>query len=338
MATARPFAYNTGAPIAGTTQVGNLAIGIPTAGFTATGLEWWNGPNEELGYVIAQQVPDDSQPTPLNPVTASVGFFRSDALTEGSFIGLSDIIAGPSGGGPFASGTDAKTWLNNNGYWTSYSSVVTTGLKVYLDALNPASYSGSGTTWYDLSGNGNDVSMQNSGSITWSPGPIGYFSTVSNGWFNRTSASNVPTGNSPYTLSAWVQLGSSWNGNGFMSIGPFGNGNEANAFRAGTTNQLINYWWGNDLSVSTSLSLTNDWFNAVVKYDGTTRSIWVNGVLAGSDTPVGHNVTSSDIQISKTAGNEYLQGNIAQALIYNVALSGSEILANFNASKSRFGL
>ena len=338
MATARPFAYNTGAPISGTDQVGSLAIGTPTVGFDATGLEWWNGPDEDLGYVIAEPVPGDTQPTPVIGVSGSVGFFRSDTLTEGSFIGLADIIAGPSGGGPFASGTDAKTWLNNNGYWTSYSSVVTTGLKVYLDALNPASYSGSGTTWYDLSGNGNDVSMQNSGSITWSPGPIGYFSTVSNGWFNRTSASNVPTGNSPYTLSAWVQLGSSWNGNGFMSIGPFGNGNEANAFRAGSTNQLLNYWWGNDLSVNISVSPTNGWFNAVAKYDGTTRSIWVNGVLAGSDTPVGHNVTSSDIQISKTAGNEYLQGNIAQALIYNVALSGSEILANFNASKSRFGL
>ena len=338
MATARPFAYNTGAPISGTDQVGSLAIGTPTVGFDATGLEWWNGPDEDLGYVIAEPVPGDTQPTPVIGVSGSVGFFRSDTLTEGSFIGLADIIAGPSGGGPFASGTDAKTWLNNNGYWTSYSSVVTTGLKVYLDALNPASYSGSGTTWYDLSGNGNDVSMQNSGSITWSPGPTGYFSTVANGWFNRTSASNVPIGNSPYTLSAWVQLGSSWNGNGFMSIGPFGNGNEANAFRAGSTNQLLNYWWGNDLSVNISVSPTNGWFNAVAKYDGTTRSIWVNGVLAGSDTPVGHNVTSSDIQISKTAGNEYLQGNIAQALIYNVALSGSEILANFNASKSRFGL
>ena len=338
MATARPFAYNTGAPISGTDQVGSLAIGTPTVGFDATGLEWWNGPDEDLGYVIAEPVPGDTQPTPVIGVSGSVGFFRSDTLTEGSFIGLADIIAGPSGGGPFATGTDAKTWLNNNGYWTSYSSVVTTGLKVYLDALNPASYPGSGTTWYDLSGNGNDVSMQNSGSITWSPGPTGYFSTVGNGWFNRTSASNVPTGNSPYTLSAWVQLGSSWNGNGFMSIGPFGNGNEANAFRAGSTNQLLNYWWGNDLSVNISVSPTNGWFNAVAKYDGTTRSIWVNGVLAGSDAPVGHNVTSSDIQISKTAGNEYLQGNIAQALIYNVALSGSEILANFNASKSRFGL
>jgi hypothetical protein len=51
---------------------------------------------------------------------ASVGFFRSSALTDPSFISIANVVAGPSGGGPFASGSAAKTWLNANGYWTSY--------------------------------------------------------------------------------------------------------------------------------------------------------------------------------------------------------------------------
>ena len=118
MATSRPFAYNTGAGITGTVQFGFLAVGTPTAGFSSTGLEWWNGPDEDLGYVIAQSVPGDTQPTPVPGVSASVGFFRSSALTDPSFISLSNTIAGPSG--PFASGSAAKTWLNANGYWTSY--------------------------------------------------------------------------------------------------------------------------------------------------------------------------------------------------------------------------
>ena len=118
MATARPFAYNTGAGITGTDQVGSLAVGTPTEGFSATGLEWWNGPDEDLGYVIAQSVPGDTQPTPVPGVSASVGFFRSSALTDPSFISLANVIAGPSG--PFASGSTAKSWLNANGYWTSY--------------------------------------------------------------------------------------------------------------------------------------------------------------------------------------------------------------------------
>jgi hypothetical protein len=120
MATARPFAYNTGSTIPGTEQVGDLSIGAPTSGFT-NNPQYWNGPDEELGYVIAQSVSGNTQPTPLSGVTASVGFFRSDDLTEGSFITLSETIAGQS----FASGNDAKTWLNNNGYWTSFVPLAT---------------------------------------------------------------------------------------------------------------------------------------------------------------------------------------------------------------------
>ena len=37
--------------------------------------------------------------------------------------------------------------------------IVTDGLKLWLDASNPASYPGSGTTWFDLSGNGNNGTM-----------------------------------------------------------------------------------------------------------------------------------------------------------------------------------
>ena len=60
MSTSRPFAYNTGAPIAGTEQVGSLAVGYPSGGFS--GFEWWNGPDEDLGYVIACSAPGDTQP------------------------------------------------------------------------------------------------------------------------------------------------------------------------------------------------------------------------------------------------------------------------------------
>jgi hypothetical protein len=178
--------------------------------------------------------------------------------------------------------------------------------------------------------------MVNSGSITWNNSGPTYFSTGSNGWFSNPSGTNLPVGNSNYTFIIWVQLGTSWNSNGFMSIGPFGGGNQANAFRAGTTNQIINYWWGNDLSVITSVSPTNGWFNAVAKYDGTTRSIWVNGVLVNSDTPVGHNVTTSALQIAKTTSIEYLQGNVGEVLIYDIALSDSSILQYYNNTYTKY--
>jgi hypothetical protein len=207
-----------------------------------------------------------------------------------------------------------------------------------LDANNTSSYPGTGTTWYDISGNGNDVTMVNSGSIAWNnSGPV-YFSTGANGWFSNPSGSNLPVGNSQYTFIIWLQLGSSWGYNGFMSVGPFGDSNQANAFRSASTNILINYWWANDLGATSSVSPTNGWFNAVATYDGTTRSIWVNGVLLASDTPVGHNVTTSALQIGKTVGSEFLNGNVGEVTIYDRGLTSGEIIGIYNATKSRFGL
>ena len=81
MSTSRPFAYNTGSAIPGTEQVGNLAIGYPTSGFESTGLQWWAGPDEDPGYVIAKPASLNSQPTPV----------PDDALTLSSTYKGSDI-------------------------------------------------------------------------------------------------------------------------------------------------------------------------------------------------------------------------------------------------------
>jgi hypothetical protein len=84
MATARPFSYNIGDPIPGTEQLGDLAIGQPTTGFTSNP-QFWNGPDEELGYVIAAPVSGDTQPTPLSltwdPNYAGTGIVLSSGNT-----------------------------------------------------------------------------------------------------------------------------------------------------------------------------------------------------------------------------------------------------------------
>ena len=121
MATARPFAYNPppNASIDGTEQVGSLAVGTPTSGFT-TSPRFWNGPDEELGYVIAHPTIWGDQPNPLN-IPAYLGFWRSESLTEQSFINLAEYVSNYINDPQiFANGTQAKTWLNGKGYWTSY--------------------------------------------------------------------------------------------------------------------------------------------------------------------------------------------------------------------------
>jgi hypothetical protein len=119
MSTARPFAYNTGAPIAGTIQVGRLAVGTPTSGITNSPT-FWNGPDEDLGYVIAYPVSGGTHPTPISGVTAYLGFKgtknMSNPFNESTFVELTNNSFNQS----FTNGNDASTWLTSNGYWNSW--------------------------------------------------------------------------------------------------------------------------------------------------------------------------------------------------------------------------
>jgi hypothetical protein len=126
MATARPFTYNSGSLIPGTEKFGNLTVGTPTSGFESTGLQWWNGPDEDLGYVIAQTNVDINgsplQPSPVEGLLGNVGFFRTSIKDDNLFVNLSNVVTGQN----FTSPSEAKTWLESNGYWTSYVDVTTT--------------------------------------------------------------------------------------------------------------------------------------------------------------------------------------------------------------------
>ncbi len=218
--------------------------------------------------------------------------------------------------------------------------IITDGLVFSVDAASPRSYPGSGNTWYDLSGNNYDLTLTN--------GPVwnsaGYFDNDVDSYFTGPGGSNIPTGNDPYTMIVWARQVGSWGTNdGFISIGGFGTTNGSNALRTlnNTVGHFHHYWWSNDLSLSNNnagLSI-GEWFQVAASFDGTTRRIWVNGVSRASDTPGSvHNVTSTTIQLSKTYSSEYQVGDIAVGSIYNRGLTSSEMVQNYNALKSRFGL
>ena len=69
MPTSRPFAFNSGSTLPNTSQVGNVAIGTgSTLNYSGGygGLEWWMGPDEDLGYIITYQANAQSSPVAGN--------------------------------------------------------------------------------------------------------------------------------------------------------------------------------------------------------------------------------------------------------------------------------
>lgn len=148
MATITPIAYNnSGTPIPGTTQLGNLSIGSTNQdyGTFPSGYRFWATPDEELHYVVAYEVPAGNHPNPLS-VPCFVGFFKTPVKTELAFIDLAEYISNQNNTPEvFTGGTQAKTWLNSNGYWTSYGEGGggVTGNYNLLNLYSPANANGS---------------------------------------------------------------------------------------------------------------------------------------------------------------------------------------------------
>lgn len=211
-----------------------------------------------------------------------------------------------------------------------------------------------GTTIHDSSGNSNTGtwngtsggSQTSAGTCTtsgtaWGNGATGKYNSSLNfdGTDDRVSVSSsngIPTGNTPYTISAWIKP-TSYGTYGIVGWGNWGTTNQVNAFRL-TSTGLINYWWGNDLSVTVSDLTDGNWHNVVALFDGTTRRIYVDGISRGSDTPTSHNATFADFNIGRTNTTEYFPGQIDDTTIYNYALTAGQIKTLYNqGSAVRYG-
>ena len=228
--------------------------------------------------------------------------------------------------------------LDNPNYTRRRGSMIaTSGLVMQLDAKTTSSYSGTGNIWYDISGNNNNVTLTNG--PVWNA--LGYFVNDADSYFTGVGTSSIPVGNSSYSMFVYVRMSSWADQRGFISIGGYGTNNQSNAIRSSTTlGHLYHYWFFNDLEINNNNAniALNKWFYLGATFDGTTRKVYVDGILVGSDTPINHNVTSSTIQISKAYASEYQQGDVAAAQIYNRALAIEEVNANYIFMKSRFGL
>jgi hypothetical protein len=145
---------------------------------------------------------------------------------------------------------------------------------------------------------------------------------------------SVPLANDDYTISVWFNPSSVSGPQGLVGWGNYGTNNQVNALRL-DDEDLINYWWADDLVAGTTLVVGN-WYNAVCCYQsGTnTRSIYVNGTLVASDNPTGtHAVPYADnLTIGYTGtGSTYFDGKIQNVNIYNVCLTPQQILQNYYA-------
>jgi len=220
--------------------------------------------------------------------------------------------------------------------------IVTDGLVLALDAGSPRSYPGSGTTWFDLSGNGNNATLVNA---TFSNNAIQF-----DGASDYVSVGNVGS-SSVKTVICWFSMN---NVNTNMAL--FGFGTQA-------SNTQDVYMWGGESNGPFGFNSWNgdSWgyaggeddiknqgfFQIVAEFnfsDYTNHRLWINGVSKTLSNQRGTNVQrtqSNNFGIGLNGWNTGTQtwnGNIASVLVYDRAFSTEEATQNYNAYKSRFGL
>jgi hypothetical protein len=242
----------------------------------------------------------------------------------------------------FISQAQRSMFVGNNNYVAPVAPafISTTGLLLYLDAGNTSSYPGTGTTWYDLSTNVNNGTLATSNMANTASTPKKFT-------FNGTSnyVSFAPTKfNAPYTGKTVIvaaKLNSNFGANVYRAL--FGNPSAYSRnfnfyiYQNGS-GYKIHFADAGINGFSDLLTLaTNQWYVFAVTQENDTVKFFVNGVLVSSTSgPLSQYQSSTEEYVGRA--DNYWYGDIGSIFIYKRGLSDVEILQNFNAIKSVYGL
>jgi hypothetical protein len=250
---------------------------------------------------------------------------------------------------------------------------ITNGLVLNLDAANLKSYS-SGTTWTDLSGNGNNGTLTNGPVFNTGAGGQIVFDGVNDAV--TTAAIPSTSGNNSRTVMAWYKSTANRN-TAILDKGSVLDDGAEQLFVAytnsvGTTNAypptnpggIVLAFWGNDLyyPIDSSVLFDGNWHFVAYTYDNTNSSVricfdgtfattvyqwntsWTTNNSSPFVLPNSINTANNPILIGQNRGalwgngGLYSSAAIPYVQLYNRALTESEILTNYNATKYRYNL
>jgi len=227
---------------------------------------------------------------------------------------------------------------------------ITSGSLIYLDANNTTSYPGSGATWFDLSPNGYNATLQNSPTFnSTSPKNFQFNGTTQTGTFaGISSGSNA----SNFTWGGWVapltgsvarhifSRGRDSGGGGEWNLGLFKDTANKIAAQAVLTTPSVTA----PIATAPNAITNNAWIQIFgVLTQGSSLKLYINGALQTTTTATGTNLRNSTTgwrmaEQFQVETDLRFNGRISTMNVYNRALSDTEILQNFDATKERYGL
>lgn len=222
--------------------------------------------------------------------------------------------------------------------------IITDGLVLCLDAANPKSYPGSGTTWKDLLGNGNDGTLTNGPTFdSGNGGSIELDSTDDYIQFSNVSSFDSST----FTVDINLLLEEDLNNSQFFGFFSTQNGSTSGYQLFWHSAQYFYLYVTNGIAASTAASAgtipSGTHLNLVATYDDSSlnnTAIYVNNIRYGGSS-VGNYVspTLPPRLIGRRADsstNYALNCKLYLTRFYNRALTAEEVQQNYNATKQRF--
>jgi len=321
-----------------TTSVTDISLNNNTAtlyngvGYTSSNVGYFtfDGTNDYM------EIPYDES------VNLTDGDFTIDFWMNSSSDQTSDVLVS-YGNTSTVGGWAIKTATNKLQYSVGFAThpalagIVTSGLVLHLDAGDSASYPGSGTTWTDLSGNGNNGTLVNGVGYDSASGGSLTFDGV-NDYVSLPNNNSIAFGSGEFTFEFWLFRNASsqssildtralgQNPSGQISVFINSNG-EIEVIEVGVTrlsggSTTINSW--------NHYALVRDSSNVVTGY--------INGVSVDTWSTSLNFTLGSAPRIGSTVNNTfYLNGLISNTRIYKgKGLTPSEIQRNYNALKGRY--
>jgi hypothetical protein len=239
--------------------------------------------------------------------------------------------------------------------------IVTDGLILALDAANTRSYPGSGTTWFDISGNNRDFTINNPANVPHVSDNGGAFDFAgTTGYIEDADGESYINGLSALTLEVWVKSDVTSTDKGvFIAKTPDG-GDTTVSLRYdvvgvdGGASNTIKFAAGPSTATGTNSeasanSQTTDWQCLNMTWSTSVNSgfpkLYINGKEdVPSDNDAETNAVSGATRVligvgcKETVGSSSWNGKIATVKLYNKTFSDAEVLQNYNALKGRFGL
>ena len=218
--------------------------------------------------------------------------------------------------------------------------IVTSGLVLCLDAGNRKSYPGTGTAWTDLSGNGNNGTLNNGVGYNSANGGSLVFDG-SNDFVEVTGSITTST----CTFVAWIYMNG---GQGYYDGIIFSRSTNTVGMHFSGSNNIANrvaYTWNTQATVdwNSGLSIPNiTWCMIAVSISPNSATAYLcqsSGITTSTNNTTHTASTLDAIMIGRdTFSTRYMTGNIGIAQIYNRALTAAEVAQNYNALKGRYGL